>query len=98
MSIKELIGTVPKSHDPVNFPSHYQSKNGLEVIDAIEAFTDELVGYEAVFTAQVLKYICRWRKKNGVEDLKKAKWYLDRLIRKVELDESKKDKGDMTNE
>ena len=46
----------------------------------IEAFTDDLVGMEAVCTANALKYICRWKKKNGVEDLKKAVWYLNKLI------------------
>lgn len=69
-------------NDNVNNPSHYQSANGLEVIDAIEAFTEGLVGMEAVCTANALKYICRWKKKNGVEDLKKAIWYLNKLIEK----------------
>jgi hypothetical protein len=69
-------------NDNVNHPGHYQSKNGLEVIDAIEAFTEDLVGMEAVCTANALKYICRWKKKNGVEDLKKAIWYLNKLIEK----------------
>ncbi len=69
-------------NDNVNHPYHYQSNNGLEVIDAIEAFTEDLVGMEAVCTANALKYICRWKKKNGVEDLKKAVWYLNKLIEK----------------
>lgn len=69
-------------NDNVNHPYHYQSNNGLEVIDAIEAFTEDLVGMEAVCTANALKYICRWKKKNGVEDLKKAIWYLNKLIEK----------------
>ena len=69
-----------KNADPVNNPSHYQSKNGLETIQVIEAFTDGLEGMEAVDTANVLKYVCRWKKKNGVEDLKKAQWYLENLI------------------
>lgn len=66
--------------DMVNHPPHYQSASGLEVINVIEAFTDDLVGMEAVCTANALKYICRWKKKNGVEDLKKAVWYLNKLI------------------
>lgn len=66
--------------DMVNHPDHYQSESGLEVIDVIEAFTKDLVGLEAVCTSNVLKYICRWKKKNGLEDLKKARWYLDKLI------------------
>ena len=69
----------------VSHPSHYQSETGLEVIDAIEAFTFDLKGIEAVCTANVLKYICRWKKKNGLQDLEKAKWYLTRLIDHITL-------------
>lgn len=68
----------------VSHPSHYQSNAGLEVIDAIEAFTDGLQGIEAVDTANVIKYICRWKKKNGIQDLHKAMWYLQHLINFVE--------------
>lgn len=64
----------------VSHPSHYQSKNGIEVIDVIEAFTDGLEGIEAVCTANAIKYLCRWSKKNGVQDLEKAMWYLQHLI------------------
>ena len=70
--------------DNVNHPKHYQSKNGLEVIDVIDAFTNELSGEEAYYTGNIIKYICRWKSKNGLEDLKKAKWYLTRLIEKIE--------------
>lgn len=64
----------------VSHPDHYQSETGLEVIDVIEAFTFDLKGIEATDTGNVLKYICRWGKKNGLQDLEKAKWYLDHLI------------------
>lgn len=70
--------------DPVNHPSHYKSETGLEAIDAIEAFTFDLKGIEAVDTGNILKYICRWKKKNGLQDLKKAQWYLNHLINHVE--------------
>ena len=70
--------------DNVNHPPHYQSKSGLETIDVIEAFTEDLVGGEATNTGNVLKYMCRWKSKNGLEDLKKARWYLNRLIGIVE--------------
>lgn len=73
-----------ESADNVNHPQHYQSKSGLETIDVIEAFTEDLVGGEATNTGNVLKYMCRWKSKNGLEDLKKARWYLDRLIGIVE--------------
>lgn len=68
----------------VSHPPHYLSKTGLEVIDVIEAFTDDLSGIEAVDTANVIKYICRWKHKNGAQDLKKAMWYLTDLINRVE--------------
>ena len=80
-----------KNVDVVNHPQHYQSETGLETIDVIEAFTFDLKGIEAVCTGNVLKYICRWPQKNGLEDLKKARWYLDRLINHVEkLEEENK--------
>ena len=70
--------------DMVNHPKHYKAKNGMEVIDVIEAFTANLKGYEATHTGNVIKYICRWKEKNGLEDLKKAQWYLNRLIKNIE--------------
>ena len=69
----------------VSHPSHYQSETGLEVIDVIEAFTFDLKGIEATDTGNVLKYMCRWKNKNGLQDLEKAKWYLDHLIDHVRL-------------
>ena len=70
--------------DMVNHPKHYKAKNGMEVIDVIEAFTANLSGYEATHTGNVIKYICRWKEKNGLEDLKKAQWFLNRLIKNIE--------------
>ena len=75
----------------VSHPSHYQSETGLEVIDVIEAFTFDLKGIEATDTGNVLKYMCRWKKKNGLQDLEKAKWYLTHLIEHVrKLEEENK--------
>lgn len=65
--------------DNVNHPEHYISE-GMEAIDVISAFTKDLKGMDAICTAQVIKYILRWNKKNGLEDLEKAQWYLKRLI------------------
>lgn len=77
--------------DSVNHPEHYISETGLETIDVIEAFTFDLEGMEAVCTANVLKYMCRWKNKNGLQDLKKAQWYLNRLIDRIEsLEEENK--------
>lgn len=74
--------------DLVNHPPHYQTKSGLEAIDVIDAFTEELVGREATYTSNALKYMLRWYKKDGVRDLKKARFYLDRLIQYLESRES----------
>lgn len=68
----------------VNHPNHYQSKSGIETIDVMEAFCEDLSGVEAVNMSNVIKYISRWKKKNGLEDLKKAQWYLSRLIANLE--------------
>lgn len=68
----------------VSHPKHYQSETGLEVIDVIEAFTFDLKGIEAVCTANIIKYACRWPKKNGVQDLKKIQWYTQHLIEHLE--------------
>lgn len=67
--------------DNVNHPQHYMSKRGIETIDVIEAFTEDCDGFEAYLIGNITKYISRWKKKNGVEDLEKARWYLDRLIK-----------------
>lgn len=64
----------------VSHPEHYQSETGLEVIEVIEAFTFDLRGIEAVDTGNAIKYLCRWSKKNGVQDLEKAIWYIQHLI------------------
>lgn len=70
--------------DMVNHPKHYISETGLETIDILEAFTSDLKGIEAVDTGNILKYMCRWKHKNGIEDLKKARWYLNHLISLIE--------------
>lgn len=70
--------------DMVNRPAHYQGR--VECIEAIEAATAGLEGIEAVCTANVLKYVWRWKKKNGRQDLEKARWYLDRLISGLNVD------------
>lgn len=64
----------------VSHPEHYMSKTGMEVIDVIEAFTDELKGVEATDTGNIIKYVCRWKKKNGIQDLEKILWYTQHLI------------------
>jgi len=67
-----------QTDDKINHPAHY-TQGKVECIDAIEAAVTGLVGMEAVCTAQIIKYVWRWKLKNGKEDLKKAAWYLARL-------------------
>lgn len=69
--------------DNVNHPSHY-TQGGVECIDAITAATVNKTGIEAVCTANVIKYIWRYEGKNGLEDVKKAQWYINRLIAELE--------------
>ena len=69
--------------DKVNHPSHYTGGK-VECIDALEAATKYLTGIQAVCTANAIKYLWRWKKKNGREDLEKAKWYIDRLLKEVQ--------------
>lgn len=66
----------------VDHPDHYNA-GSVECIDAMEAATVHLTGTEAVCTSQIIKYVWRWKLKNGAEDLLKARWYLDRLIDQV---------------
>jgi len=68
--------------DNVNHPSHY-NRGKIEVIKIQE---DQLTyeEYRGYIKGQVIKYITRERYKNGLEDLKKAAWYLNRLIKYME--------------
>jgi len=69
--------------DSVNHPSHYQSDAGIEVIDVIEAYG---LGF---CLGNAIKYVLRAGRKNAetyVEDLKKARWYIDREIQRAERD------------
>ena len=70
---------VDTKKDTVNHPSHYTQGN-IECIEAIAEATKQLQGIEAVATANVIKYVWRWKFKNGIEDLRKAQWYLNHLI------------------
>ena len=69
--------------DMVNHPSHY-TQGGIECIDALKAATVSKTGIEAICTANAIKYLWRYEEKNGIEDVKKARWYIDRLIKELE--------------
>ena len=66
-------------NDKIN-PNHYKS-GIVECIDAIESATINKSGLEAVCVANVIKYLWRYENKNGLEDIKKAQWYLQKLIK-----------------
>ena len=74
---------IPEKQDAVNHPAHY-TQGGIECIEALKACmsTDEFRGY---MKGCLMKYVWRYRLKNGLEDLKKARWYLDRLISEMEV-------------
>lgn len=69
--------------DVVNHPSHY-TKGSIECIDVIDSATIGKSGIEAVCVANIIKYLYRYEEKNGIEDVKKAKWYLNKLISELE--------------
>lgn len=66
--------------DMVNNPPHY-NKGGIECIDAIASAVTGLSGEQASLTGHILRYVWRHPHKNGVQDLKKAQWYITRLIK-----------------
>lgn len=80
----EPLEPAPPTHDVVNHPQHYNAGK-FEVIDVITDVTDVLAkagasGAECYAIGNVLKYVMRYRLKNGAEDLRKAKWYIDKAI------------------
>ena len=62
----------------VNEPPHYNQGN-IQCIDAMREMLGD--GFEYYLQGNILKYLWRYRYKNGTEDLKKARWYLDKLIK-----------------
>ena len=77
-----------KKADVVNHPDHYNNGN----IECIEYLKDNMSweGFAGYLEGNCKKYLHRWRyKKKPLEDLKKAAWYLDRLIKELEVEEEK---------
>ena len=87
MHVKNGDRLLPSKKDNIN-PPHYKSGE-IECIDAIKSSMtkDE---FQGALKANILKYIWRFPEKNGIEDLFKAKWYLNRLISECENDLSDK--------
>lgn len=79
---KQEYENIASKVDMVNSPPHYL-KGGMECIDVIEAATQGLTGMEAVCTANIIKYIWRWKEKNGRIDVEKCRWYCTKLIEKL---------------
>ncbi len=80
---KEESDAYNKRFDSVQRPAHY-NQSGIECIDAIAAAVKGKSGTEAVYVANVIKYLWRYELKNGVEDCRKAQWYLDRLVKELD--------------
>lgn len=80
---REMPNAEPVNNDSVNHPSHY-TKGGIECIDCIESVISSVSDpVQAFLVGQVVKYLYRYTMKNGLEDLRKAQWYLNRLVAKV---------------
>lgn len=77
---EEVMGN-KETKDNVNSPSHY-NQSGIECIDAIKASLGN--SYQDYCKGNVMKYLWRYKYKNGIEDLKKAQWYLNSMIESVE--------------
>ena len=82
------------SYDNIN-PMHYR-RGGVECIDAIEAAVEGLTGADAVLAGNVIKYVWRYKDKGGSEDLKKAGWYLSRLLHRT-IDRERKTADELSD-
>ena len=78
-------GAKPITSDMVNSPSHY-TQGSIECIDAIAEVVKDMQGMEAVDTANAMKYMWRWKHKNGAQDVKKAIWYMMDLAKRLEAE------------
>lgn len=77
--------TVTDYLNTVAHPKHYSGK--IECIDCIESAVAELNGFEGFLAGNVIKYVFRFKRKNGKEDLQKAEWYLSKLMEMQEDNE-----------
>ena len=78
---KDREGLESGLKDAIN-PDHYK-RGDVECIDAIEAATVGKKGTEAICVANVIKYLWRYENKDGIKDVKKAQWYLERLLKNL---------------
>jgi len=80
---EKIIKATPPENDPVKHPNHY-CYGKFECVDVIREVTAGASGPEGFLLGNVIKYLWRYRRKNGVEDLKKARRYIEMLIRLYE--------------
>lgn len=83
----EPIPAIPHADAPNASHPDYYRKGGLECFQAIDAATCNLTGTDAFDTGNAIKYLWRWKDKNGTEDLKKAVTYIQRIIDRETLTE-----------
>ena len=73
-----MAGNKLSKEDPINHPNHYNiNKDGEKAIETFSYIRSWKMDYPE---SNIVKYVTRWKDKNGIEDLKKAKQYLDKLI------------------
>ena len=77
-----------KTVNNVNHPNHYNHDGGVECIDALKSALGP-EGFKGFCAGNVIKYTWRYPHKNRIEDCKKAKWYLDTLIKELESEVKK---------
>jgi methyl coenzyme M reductase subunit C-like uncharacterized protein (methanogenesis marker protein 7) len=63
-------------------PDYYEGANGMQPFDVIDAFGLDF------YEGNVIKYVVRWRKKGGIADLRKARSYIDQVIKRAEAEEA----------
>ncbi len=78
----------PDASNMVEYPPHYTAGK-VECIDAIQSAVTGLNGQEAYLVGNIIKYCWRFKRKNGIEDLKKAEWYLKRLMEVQDADKKR---------
>lgn len=81
VDVSEAVEAIRKiTTENVDHPNHYQGADGLEVFEVLEQFAPSPEYLEGFYWSNVVKYVLRFSQKNGVEDLKKAQVYLDKLV------------------
>ncbi|WP_311775085.1 DUF3310 domain-containing protein [Listeria seeligeri] len=82
--IKSRLIEFTDASDNINNPAHYTS-GGIETLDYIKA---KVADYPSYAVGNILKYVSRYEHKNGLEDLKKAQFYLNDLIKEMESEDA----------